>query len=262
MKKRYTIDKSVGCVIINRNWNKVLIIRSDIHYGFPKGHMEEGENEIETMRREVFEEIGIQLRHEKILGRFEIKFPIYDKNIQRIIVCYMLRFDDNIPLILDPNEIHEARWVSWKEAKELLVNSKQYLILIEAIKLIISFKYNFKNIFSKIKFFDKIILEYNNNIYFDKYINKYIPNLNNLIFYYIGYDKLIDMFINNEDLNNIKIYKIKPIYKIYYTDIVKNYNKDYVITNFNGLEYKNNYNQLNYSFGIIWNQDNIIKIKL
>jgi 8-oxo-dGTP pyrophosphatase MutT (NUDIX family) len=142
MKRGYTIDKSVGCVIVNRNWNKVLIIRSDMHYGFPKGHMEEGENEIETMRREVFEEIGIKLRHEKILGRFEIKFPIYDKNIQRIIVCYMLRYDDNIPLILDPNEVHEAKWVKWKEAKELLVNSKQYLILMEAIKVIISYKYN------------------------------------------------------------------------------------------------------------------------
>jgi 8-oxo-dGTP pyrophosphatase MutT (NUDIX family) len=262
MRRGYTIDKSVGCVIVNRNWNKVLIIRTDKHYGFPKGHMESGENEIETMRREVHEEIGIQLKHEKILGRFEIKFPIYDKNIQRVIVCYMLRYDENIELKLDPNEIDEAKWVTWKEAKELLVNSKQYLILIEAIKMIISYKFNLRNIFSKIKFFDKIILEFTDSKYHDNYIDQYFPILNNSLYYYIGYDKLIDMFINNENLNDIQIYKIKPIYRIYYTDIVKKYNSDYVISNFNGLEYKNIYNNLNYSFGIIWNIDNIIKIKI
>jgi bis(5'-nucleosidyl)-tetraphosphatase len=259
----YRIDKSVGCVIVNRNWKKVLIIRSDNHYGFPKGHMEAGESEIDTMRREINEEIGLQLKHEKILGRFEIKYPIYNKNIIRVIVCYLLRYDENIQLKLDPSEIDEAKWVDWKEAKKLLSNSKQYLILIEVIKMIISYRYNLKNIFSKIKYFDKIILEHNNYEYKDEYINNFILNIDKKnIKYYIGYEKIIDMFINNEDLTNIKVFKVKPIYKIFHIDIYKKYDINELYNNYNGIEYKNYMNKITYSFGIIWNTENILKIDI
>lgn len=250
------IDKSVGCVIVNKNLDKVLIVRSDIHYGFPKGHIDKGETEIQTMHREVFEEIGLDIKNEKILGRFEINFPIFTKNIKRIIVCYMIVYDDSIPLIIQENELDEALWVSWKEALLLLQNSKQYLILIEAIKTILSIKYNSK--ISKIKNFDKILLvnKFDNSLLLDNYIsnNTLINTFNNDYIYYVGANVIINLFINNFDFSLLNIYKLKPIYKMFYT---KNYvyNLDYLQKKYNGIQFDNYY-------GILWNTQIANKIKI
>jgi len=273
MEEEYIIDKSVGCVIINKDWTKVLIIKTDDNYGFPKGHMELGENELMTMRREVSEEIGIQLSHEKILGRFEISFPIYNKNILRIIVCYMIKYDDKIPLTVQLGEIDQAMWVTWKEAINLLCNSKQYLILLEALKIVIVKKYNFKNIFMKIKNYDKIYVEYQNQPYYSTTANLSLPILKPYIKFYMGCNVLIDMFINDLDLSKVSIYKIKPVYNIYYTVIfpednindlffLRNNNFTYILNNFNGICIKNFFSTIRYNFGIIWNTDNISKINM
>ena len=51
-------EKSCGCIIINKN--KVLLIKQTKgHWGFPKGHVEKDETEIETAIREVKEETNI-----------------------------------------------------------------------------------------------------------------------------------------------------------------------------------------------------------
>ena len=61
-------EKSCGCIIIKDN--KVLLVyeKRRNFWGFPKGHMEDGENEIETALREVKEEVGldVEINIEKI----------------------------------------------------------------------------------------------------------------------------------------------------------------------------------------------------
>lgn len=235
-----TIDKSVGAVLISNDWDKVLIIRSEQHYGFPKGHMESNETEIMTMQREVKEEIGLELKNKKILGRTQISFPIYQKNITRIIVCYILKYNHLAQINIQTSEIDEAKWVSWKDAFELLKNSKQYLILLEAIKLVIGKKYRM-NIFSKIRYYDKIVIE--PNIFdFNLELNK------EWVKYYLGYNILIHLFINNYNLDNIKIYKLNQICNIYYTTN-NNININNFLYKYNGIQFNNT----PYSFGIIWN---------
>lgn len=256
------IDKSVGAVLVSYDWNKVLIIRTDEHYGFPKGHIENNETEIYTMKREISEEIGISLSSPKILGRFQITFPIYNTNITRIIVCYLVNYNENIPLSIQKSEIDEAKWVSWKEAIELLKNSKQYLILQEAIKFSIIYKFKIKNIFSKIKNNDKILLTYNNtnidNILQILHTNDFLKL--NYTKYYLGYNIIIYLFINGINLNEVKIYKLKYITKIY--NITKNnykkFNIDFIKKNYNSLELKLS----NIYFGFIWNINNIEKLSI
>ena len=58
------MDKSCGVVLFNSG--KVLLLRHSTtssrrggHWDFPKGHMEEGETEVETALRELKEETGI-----------------------------------------------------------------------------------------------------------------------------------------------------------------------------------------------------------
>ena len=53
-------EKSCGCIIFKDD--KVLLIQqTQGHWGFPKGHVEEGETEAETAKREVKEETNVDV---------------------------------------------------------------------------------------------------------------------------------------------------------------------------------------------------------
>jgi len=56
-------EKSVGAIVFRREGNKIyylLLHYGSGHWGFPKGHIEKGEKEDDTMRREIEEETGIK----------------------------------------------------------------------------------------------------------------------------------------------------------------------------------------------------------
>ena len=53
-------EKSCGAVIIKNN--KVLVLQQVAgHWGFPKGHVEKGETEVETAIREIKEETNLDV---------------------------------------------------------------------------------------------------------------------------------------------------------------------------------------------------------
>jgi len=57
-------EKSVGIIVYRKNPQEgvqylALYLRGD-YWNFPKGHMEEGESEIETAQREIYEEVGLK----------------------------------------------------------------------------------------------------------------------------------------------------------------------------------------------------------
>ncbi len=58
------LERSCGAVVFTRKEGRplfVIVQEMAGAYSFPKGHMEGGETEEETARREVFEEIGLRL---------------------------------------------------------------------------------------------------------------------------------------------------------------------------------------------------------
>lgn len=60
--KYLSFEKSVGCVIYRKSEDKTLFLLVQYRswqWDFPKGHMENGESEEQTLRREVFEETSI-----------------------------------------------------------------------------------------------------------------------------------------------------------------------------------------------------------
>ena len=62
-KENVEVEKACGCIIIEDQ--KVLLIKQkDENWGFPKGHVEEGETEEETAAREVKEETNIDVEIE------------------------------------------------------------------------------------------------------------------------------------------------------------------------------------------------------
>ena len=57
-------EKACGCIIIE-NGQVLLIQQTEGHWGFPKGHVEEGETELETAIREVKEETNLDVEVDK-----------------------------------------------------------------------------------------------------------------------------------------------------------------------------------------------------
>lgn len=110
-------EKSCGCIIIKDN--KVLLVyeKNMNFWGFPKGHMEKGENEIETALREVKEEVGIdvEINNKK---RYVLNYNIRDE-IDKTTVLYVA-VPKNDEIIMQESEIEDAKWCNFEEALNTL----------------------------------------------------------------------------------------------------------------------------------------------
>ena len=90
-------EKSCGAVVFTHSNGgiKYVIIQSlEGYYGFPKGHMEAGETEVETALREIYEETGLKVH---ILDGFrcEDEHPIPSKpGVMKRIVYFAAEYED------------------------------------------------------------------------------------------------------------------------------------------------------------------------
>ena len=123
-------EKSCGCIIIKDS--KVLLI-NEIHgnfWDFPKGHMENGETEIETALREVKEEVGLDVKID-IDKRYVLNY-IIDNRIDKTTVLYVAKpISDKI--VMQESEIDNAKWCSFGEAIDLLTFNDWKKVLREVI---------------------------------------------------------------------------------------------------------------------------------
>ena len=66
MVKNMKTERSCGTVLFTMKGGKIhyllLRTRDDNYCGFPKGHMEYGETEVETAQREILEETGLNVK--------------------------------------------------------------------------------------------------------------------------------------------------------------------------------------------------------
>ena len=124
-------EKSCGCIIIKDN--KVLLVyeKRRNFWGFPKGHMEDGENEIETALREVKEEVGldVEIKEKK---RYVLNYIIRDK-IDKTTVLY-LATPKNEKIIMQESEIENVRWCNFDEALDILTFENWKEMFKEVIK--------------------------------------------------------------------------------------------------------------------------------
>lgn len=134
------VEKSAGAIVFfqNRGIEYLLLHyqgrgkKSKDYWDFPKGHIEKGENEIETVRREVKEET--QLEDLDILPGFKktIKyfFRIKGENIFKIVVFYLGRSKNKEVRISEEHIGHD--WLPYEKALDLTTFKNSQKILKEA----------------------------------------------------------------------------------------------------------------------------------
>ena len=110
-------EKACGCIIIKED--KVLLVyaKNRNFWGFPKGHVEGNETEIETAAREVKEEVGLDVIIDES-KRYVLNYIIRNE-IDKTTVLYIAKVKGG-KLERQEAEIEEIRWCTFDEALELL----------------------------------------------------------------------------------------------------------------------------------------------
>ena len=128
------LEKSCGAVVFTRinGEIKYLIIRNLMGiYGFPKGHVEKGESEVQTALREVREEVGLTV--DLIEGfRCEDEHLIpRRKNVMKHIVYFLGEYC-NQDFTYQREELSDALLLDYESAMKLFQFESSRRILTEA----------------------------------------------------------------------------------------------------------------------------------
>lgn len=119
-------EKSCGCIIINDKNEILLVLHNAGHWDFPKGHVKEGETEVQTAIREVKEETNIDVEvNEKY--RYTTQYSP-EENVMKEVVYFLAKnINNNKEAQLE--EVSEVEWVKFEEAikKITYITSKEIL---------------------------------------------------------------------------------------------------------------------------------------
>jgi bis(5'-nucleosidyl)-tetraphosphatase len=121
-------DKSFGVVPIFKDTNGELLFclvqHQGEHWGFPKGHPDKNESEEETALRELKEETGlkeVQLVQNIFFNEnyiFDKDGNRYDKSVKYFLGLVTNKNTNTQDEFMD--EITEVKWLSYKEARDLI----------------------------------------------------------------------------------------------------------------------------------------------
>ena len=126
--------KSVGAVILNPK-NEVLIMfqKQNRYWEIPKGKTEAGENELETMRREIEEETGIKGLEvlEDSRNSFSYKFALHGHIINKRNVYYIARAKNSD--VLMSHEHLRYKWENLNKVNSLFKHKNQKVLINKVI---------------------------------------------------------------------------------------------------------------------------------
>lgn len=110
------MEKSCGCIVFNNG--RVLVEKSlGGFYGFPKGHIEDGESEVECAYRETLEETGIHCEIDSS-KEFKISYFVHDSILKDVV--YFIAHSLNDDIFVQEGEVDSAFWVSIDEVRDIL----------------------------------------------------------------------------------------------------------------------------------------------
>lgn len=135
-------EKSCGVVVYTRVNGEIKYVLAQAlggHYGFPKGHTEEGESEVETAMREVFEEV--HLKPTLIPGFRAIEeYDIPSIDVHKQVVFFLGEYHDQ-KIIFQKEELTGAPLLPYEEALRTLTHKEGKQILRQAHAFLTGRKY-------------------------------------------------------------------------------------------------------------------------
>lgn len=123
-------EKSCGAIIFNDN--KVLILQQAAgHWGFPKGHVEKGETEVETAIREIKEETNLDVEINDNYRYTEKYSPT--EGVEKEVIYFIAK---KIGGEIKPQEeeVQKIEWLDFEEALERLTYDNSRKLLKRAFK--------------------------------------------------------------------------------------------------------------------------------
>ena len=125
-------SRSSGGIVLNTRNQVILIRQEEGTWSFPKGHVEENEDEEQTARREICEEAGItQLELVKPLGSYQRK-SLDERTEEKTITLFLYRTNE-MHIKTKAADSIEARWVDLQDVVKLLTHPKdaQYFVSVQ-----------------------------------------------------------------------------------------------------------------------------------
>lgn len=127
-------EKSAGAVVYyikNRKEPEFLLLKYPNYWGFPKGLIEENENENETAVREIDEETGLKVR---LIPGFQENqewfYRLNNKTIKKKAVFFLAKVTEEESKKVKISSEHEAfSWLSYAEAlKKIKIKANKELL--------------------------------------------------------------------------------------------------------------------------------------
>jgi len=129
-------EKSCGAIIVRQSESgpEFLVIQHrGGHWGFPKGHVEEGETEHQTAIREVYEETGLHI--ELLAGFREEDVYSPSSGAMKTVVYFLANpLTEEVQYILP--EVIDHAWLSVQDASKRLNFDSQRTLLRDAYEYI------------------------------------------------------------------------------------------------------------------------------
>ena len=123
-------EKSCGCIIIEDK--KVLLIKqTNGIWGFPKGHVEKNETELETAAREVKEETNLDVEIDAN-KRYTMEY-VTDKGKLKQVVLFVAKCTGG-EIKAQECEVNEIKWLDFDEAVETITYENTRELFKEILK--------------------------------------------------------------------------------------------------------------------------------
>lgn len=120
-------EKSAGAVIINDK--KVLLLHySSGHWDFPKGHIEKGETELETAKREVKEETGLDIKDFEIISISDDLRYIETDGKQYVTIGIKAKFSQGEPKVMEPEKCERWQWMGLNNLPDNIFEGTHFII--------------------------------------------------------------------------------------------------------------------------------------
>lgn len=126
-------EKSCGAVVVKIEKGKVfyLIEKMNVgHYSLPKGHVIDGETELETAKREIKEETNLDVIFYH--GFREVVFYHPYEDVEKEVVFFMAETYDSKNMKPQTSEVTELLFLPYEEALNLLTYETDKRILQKA----------------------------------------------------------------------------------------------------------------------------------